>query len=425
VWRGDADGVARLVRTDYNNGAAYNFLTEPSGGERRTSVPFDFATIATQIEELTRDVPRNGGAELTTLRETFAHVDVGDLVARLTDKSTRHSFLPALPRWSISGRYPAPVPPDDFSVLATDGSFMLPDRHSPARFYLINVGRVHLHYGARPDANLSTKAELRYREEELRVNERIPVNPVILGMRRAVDELAALAALAHEVERPAVALQDGTLVLWGLSGQDTVVRDWVLIDYLAAFDDLRERGIPVASYISYPGGDEVADSLRVACCDYPARGLAINCDACQIERATPACAVIPAIADRHLFEHVADLQPGERSDVFRSMSKILSHYREHTIAFFYLNAGTEIARVEIPAWVADNPAQLDLVHAIIYDQCQRGRGYPSVLQEAHEQAVIGADERRVVEQLVEEALARLGIVMLRSAKDASKRGRFV
>ena len=388
-------------------------------------MPFDFSTIALQIEELTREVPRGDAAEFATLRDTFANVDVGELVSRLTDRANRHSFLPALPRWRINGRYPAPAPPDDFSVLATDGSFMLPDRHSPARFYLINVGRVHLHYGARPDAELSTRAELRYREEELRVNERIPVNPVILGMRRAVDELAALAELAHGVERPAVALQDGTLVLWGLGGQETAVRDWILADYLAAFDALRERGIPVASYISYPGGDEVADALRIAACDYPARGLAINCDACRDERATPACAVIPAIADRHLFEHVASLGPGERSDVFRSMSRILSHYGEHTIAFFYLNAGTEIARVEIPAWVADDPAQLDLVHAVIYDQCGRGRGYPSVLQEAHEQAVIGADERRVVEQLVEEALARLGITMLRSAKDASKRGRFV
>lgn len=388
-------------------------------------MPFDFSKIAVQIEELTRAVPRGGRDEFAPLHDAFANVDVGDLVARLTDGTARHSWLPALPDLSLNGRYPAPAPPTDFSVLATDGSFMLPDRHSPARFYLINVGRVHLHYGVRPDAELSTRAELRYREEELRVNDRIPVNPAILGMRRAVDELAALAELALEVERPAVALQDGSLILWGLSSQDAAVRDWVLTDYLTAFDDLRERGIPVASYISYPGGDEVSDALRIASCDYPARGLRINCDACHAEREHPACAIIPAITDRHLFEHIAALQPGERSDVFWSMSKILQHYRDHTIAFFYLHAGTEIARVEIPAWVADDPAQLDLVHAIIYDQCQRGRGYPSVLQEAHEQAVIGADERRVVEQLVEEALARLGIVMLRSAKDASKRGRFV
>jgi hypothetical protein len=370
-------------------------------------VPFDFAKIATQIEELTREVPRGGADEFLPLREAFANVDVGDLVARLTDKRTRHSWLPALPDLTFNRHYPAPVPPADFSVLATDGSFILPDRHSPARFYLINIGRVHLHYGATPGADLSSTAELRYREQELQVDGRIPVNPAILGMRRAV------------------ALQDGTLILWSLNGQDPVVRDWVLHDFLAALDDLRERGVPVASYISYPGGKDVTDALRVSVCDFPGQGRSINCDDCRAERPIPACQIIPSVPDRHVFEHIARLGPGDRSDVYRSASKILQYYGDHAIHFFYLHTGTEIARVEIPQWVAQHPPHLDLIHALIYDQCLRGRGYPSVLQEAHEQAVIGADERRVVETLVEEAMARLGIVMLRSAKDTSKRGRFV
>lgn len=388
-------------------------------------MPFDFAKIATQIEELTREVPRGGQDEFLPLREAFAEIDAGELVARLEDKRTRHSWLPAYPVLHFNRSYPAPPPPADFSVLATDGSFILPDRHSPARFYLINIGRVHLHYGATPGADLSSTAELRYREQELQVDGRIPVNPAILGMRRAADELAALAQLALSVERPAIALQDGTLILWSLNGQEPAVRDWVLRDFLAALDDLRERGVPVASYISYPGGKDVTDALRVSVCDFPSMGRAINCDDCRAERQIPACQVIPTVPDRHVFEHIARLRPGDRSDVYRSASKILQFYGDHAIHFFYLHTGTEIARVEIPRWVADHRPHLDLIHSLIYDQCLRGRGYPSVLQEAHEQAVIGADERRVVETLVEEALARLGIVMLRSAKDTSKRGRFV
>jgi hypothetical protein len=388
-------------------------------------MPFDFAKIASQIDELTRDVPRGGRDEFTFLREAYEQVDAGDVVARITDARNRHSWMPAIPRAGFNGAYPAPPPPADFSVLATDGSFILPDRHSPARFYLINVSRVHFHYGTRPDAELSSQAELRYREHELQVDGRIPVNAAILGMRRAADELAALAALAGTVARPAVALQDGTLILWALSSQEATVQDWVLDDFLTALDDLRERGTPVASYISYPGGKDVADALRLAVCDYPPRGLPINCDRCRAERAVPACQVIPPVPDRHLFAHIANLRPGERSDVYYSASKILQRYREHRIAFFYVQTGVEIARVEIPAWVAESPAQLDIVHSVVYDQCQRGRGYPSVLQEAHEQAVINAGERRTIEIMVEDALARLGIVMLRSAKDTSKRSRFV
>jgi hypothetical protein len=47
------------------------------------------------------------------------------------------------------------------------------------------------------------------------------------------------------------------------------------------------------------------------------------------------------------------------------------------------------------------------------------------LQEAHEQAVIATAERRLVEELVERALAEQGIVYARSAKDRSKRRRGV
>jgi hypothetical protein len=71
---------------------------------------------------------------------------------------------------------------------------------------------------------------------------------------------------------------------------------------------------------------------------------------------------------------------------------------------------------------------LDLVHALVYDQCQRSPDYPPyppALQEAHERAVITTAEGRLVEELVERALAERGIVYARSAKDRSKRRRGV
>ncbi|MCC6626388.1 MAG: hypothetical protein IT340_03180, partial [Chloroflexi bacterium] len=69
------------------------------------------------------------------------------------------------------------------------------------------------------------------------------------------------------------------------------------------------------------------------------------------------------------------------------------------------------------------PDWLDRVHAVVADQARRGDGYPPALQEAHEAAVIAADERRLVEHLIEDAMARAGVTMIRSAKDTSKRVR--
>jgi hypothetical protein len=90
---------------------------------------------------------------------------------------------------------------------------------------------------------------------------------------------------------------------------------------------------------------------------------------------------------------------GERSPVFTSrgqkkgFSRILEQYEDDDwIDFFYLNVDQEIARIEIPAWVGRDPALVDRVHAICFDQACKGRGYPVALAEAHEQAIVrGAD----------------------------------
>jgi len=131
-------------------------------------------------------------------------------------------------------------------------------------------------------------------------------------------------------------------------------------------------------------------------------------------------AINAAIADRLVFDY---LEEGERSDIFESTVPILKKYGQHPIGFFYLNVGEELARIEAPMWVLEDGDKLDLVHALAFDQCQRGRGYPPALQEAHEQAAITTAERRVVEEMIERALAERGLVLPWSAKERSKRER--
>ena len=95
------------------------------------------------------------------------------------------------------------------------------------------------------------------------------------------------------------------------------------------------------------------------------------------------------------------------------------------ILFFYVNVGGEIGRVEVPQWVADDAELLNRVHALVVDQCRRGRGFPPALVEAHEQAVINMGDRQLVERLLEEALAQQQIFVTRSLKDRSKRERSI
>lgn len=393
----------------------------------------DLAGIAGRLEAMVEEHTRQGdGTRFAALEAAYANLRDDDLRSRLQTAKT--SWLLARTDSAFRAAVPAETIEGDFAIVASDGSFILPDRHSPVRFFLINIGKVILRYGSEPDADLSAEPKLYFQEDELFVPNalrKVPVDGAILALKRAVDELRVAAdhALRQRAECPALALQDGTLVLWGLESQQDFVVDWVLPPFLETMRTFRDANVPVAAFISYPGAKEFMNTLRVSVCDYPPRRV-VNCDHCRnriaSEGHTPTCDILPDVTDRFLFENVAHLQPGERSQIFASTSKILDRYGpDFHVHFFYLHTGVEVARVEIPRWVAADRDLLEFTHAAIYDQCQRGGGYPTALQEAHEIAVIRASERRAVEIMLEESLAAHGVVQRRSAKDGSKRGRFV
>ena len=99
---------------------------------------------------------------------------------------------------------------------------------------------------------------------------------------------------------------------------------------------------------------------------------------------------------------------------------IRDSYGEHQVYFYYLNSGNEIARVEIPQWVASNNDLLELGHSLIVEQCKKGQGYPVAISESHEQAVINGSDRQVFHNMVLEALERQGLSSYTSEKERSK-----
>ena len=124
------------------------------------------------------------------------------------------------------------------------------------------------------------------------------------------------------------------------------------------------------------------------------------------------------LQDRHLFRCV--LGVGERSAVFASRSEVLKEYGPHAVVAFYVRLAGEVARVEMPRWCAQVPGWLDLVHAVIVDQAEKGGGYPIVLQEAHERAVVRAEEKEMFFRLLRGHLHRDGLAVGASAKSGSK-----
>ena len=255
---------------------------------------------------------------------------------------------------------------------------------------------------------------------------RVPVEGQLLNAKRDAAEGVMLVELVDEfidASIPAIALQDGTLVRWNLANSEDAVREELLTPYLEALSALKQRRIPVASYISRPRSPEMMGMIRLMVCpdvDVPARKGAV-CEKCSDVAAgrQPTCVLADDIADADMYADL--LKDGQRGPLYVSLARAnRDYYGEHEIHFFYMRVANEIARVEIPKWVATDDELLQRVHAIIYDQAMRGQGYPVALARAHEQAVVKASDRRVFLEMVEQSLIKNEAPALNSRKRSSK-----
>ena len=81
----------------------------------------------------------------------------------------------------------------------------------------------------------------------------------------------------------------------------------------------------------------------------------------------------------------------------------------------------EIARIEVPDWLAEDSELLALSHAMLVKQCQLGLDYPVAISEAHEQAVITGHDREEFRRMTLMLLEQRGLPTPESAKAFSKR----
>ena len=397
-------------------------------------MPLQIDNLAEAIQALAQQTARQARSDhLDRARALLRAMDGPALQAKIDQVKDRVPWLVARPTAEPPGAtFPLPPVPVDHTVVATDGSHMAPDRHSPVRFIVLNIGRARIQYGSHPRAHLSSQGVFWFREKELHVEDEAgvlhPIEGALLGTIMALEELEALADEAALADGQTIALRDGSLIFWHVQNEPPDVQAVLLPRITRALRHFHDMGVPVASYISYPGARDLVNSLRVWLCGSCARvGHCQACEECGPEEGE-LCTHLRPVRDRELL--LGYLRPGERSAIFESSSALQERYQDatgmdHRIQFFYVHTGTEIARVEAPRWVMETPAYRERLHALVVDQCRRGGGYPPVLQEAHEQAVITTEDRRMVEILVEQALARAGIPYIRSMKDWSKRVRGV
>ncbi|MCS6860347.1 MAG: DNA double-strand break repair nuclease NurA [Abditibacteriales bacterium] len=384
----------------------------------------DFAAVKRQINDMVRE-QRNRREELAQrVQRAWEQMMVwsGDWTPLIEKvRGSKTSWLLARITEPAHRIHPRPPRPPQLTVVATDGSQIFPDRHEVSDCYLLNIGAVALPYGSGARPLLSARPLLFFQDADLTVQwngRRIPVTPEIIGLRRTLLEMEELVRLAQSNAPPRLALVDGTLILWTLEGRPADYKATMLKTYLEHLDTLREHRVPVAAYISAPGSTDVVNALRVGLCPYSFA----NCDFCEYKHKPDPlpCAPIEGVSDAMLFARLLS-HVGERSAVFRSASSVLAEYGEHAVCFFYLHVGAEIARVEIPQWVAEDDALLDLVHSGVADQAEKGRGYPVALAEAHAQAVVRGAEREMFYRMMEDTFIRSDVPVRLSLKARTKR----
>ncbi|MFA5628719.1 MAG: DNA double-strand break repair nuclease NurA [Dehalococcoidales bacterium] len=399
----------------------------------------DLNKIASQVEKMTEYIDTGAAERQKRLAKAMSvlcdsSLNINDLKNKI--EAGKISWMPAEPVETLYNKYTAQNPPQNFGVIAADGSQIDIDRHYSARYFLINIGSIILKYGENADADLESNPRLYFDQSELVMTSpesggrEIPIEGSLLGIKRDIEELKHLTQLGSSIQEeiPVLLLADGTLIRWNLMSKDIpefAVNEFLENGFLKCLEDIRkisaDKEIALASYISYPRSADVLGTIRIAVCPYDP----VNCDKCRRENPndTYPCNTVDGVLDKDLFINL--LENGERSALFISRSQIQERYGKHRIHFYYLKTDDEIARIEIPAWIAENEKLLGLTHALILDQCRKGQGYPVALSEAHEQAVVTASDRQNLQTLVEASLSEKNIEISGSAKSFSKRTKWI
>ena len=393
----------------------------------------DLAKLAGQIPGISQHLSKEAEASrqrleraLVLLQETQARQrEIVEIQKNWRDRLIFAAATPVEPLDTCIDLNPAP---SNHTVFATDGSQISPSHHEIAYCYLINVGRIMLHYGQSLYPLLDSLPEVFYKPEDLYVSKQWGIRTEEwMGHRRTVSEAQMLAEMAcrwvlppgaHQ-DTPNLAMVDGSLIYWFLEALPLEARDSILLPILAAWEQLKQTKIPMMGYLSASRSIEAVNFLRLQSCPYDTPNCVVNCSA--IVDHTP-CQVVDPLRDTTLWGHT--LAPGQRGPLWRSNSRILNLYDDaQRVYFCYVNVGTEIARIEVPAWVAEDSVLFEQSLSIMLGQVHKGDGYPIALSEAHNQAVVRGGDRARFFALLEQQMIRAGLKNVgTSYKETRKRG---
>lgn len=390
----------------------------------------DFQKLVVQIEGVGKEslVDKRSHEEL--LQRAFesyraASSDAEATAARLKVNQALALWPVALPLEPFGSHYPLERWNKPVTVVASDGSQIMPSHHEIYSCYLLNIGTAVVSYANKVAPKLETHPRLFHKPEDLYPlvdRRRIHIDELYVSLERNLLELEIAVELAIKARRqdcPVVTMLDGSLIPWSVEKMPEGYQRAYMNRLVQALETLRVAHVPLLGYVSHSRSSDLVNALRVLVCPFPRSDCRTHCGGLN-EEDFP-CSKIWPLSDRQLLATV--LAPKTRSAAFLSAaSAARSLPSEHRTCFLYINVGYEVARLEFPHWMHLDAEAFSLAVNVAVAQVEKGIGYPVCLTEAHHLAVIRGQDRTRFFELLRRHLVALGVDRVKvSPKESRKR----
>lgn len=368
-------------------------------------MPLDYTAIQNKVRELAGQFNDRQNAEagkavraallLDSLAGQNEHARDTILAAAALNSNLR-SAVPT--DEDITASFPAPAVSQDYTLLAADGSQVNPNRHDSIPFGVINIGVFRLDSTLKTPPSEIVDTQLLDLDEI--TNDYGLVGEEVIALRRDLRERRKLAELSKEIGGTVLALTDGPLELFR-DPQGSPETQNEFEQYIGVLHELAGLGTITGGYVDRPGSDLVVRMLGIL-------------DPASDGSAAKGEKSLAPLSDAFLFRD--RIPPQARSAIFAIHSRSAQSYPDETaLHFFYLNTGfpgrPSLARVEIPEWVAADKASVNLLHAVLLEQCALlgGMPYPYALHRSHEIALVSMLDKEQIEQMISREMVARGM----------------
>ena len=272
-------------------------------------------------------------------------------------------------------------PPNNsqYQITASDGSQIAPSAHDEVSVGLINTSLISYSPGSGKSPSIIVNSSF-LKDAAGRI-EMGSISEDMISMKRDLEEIKILSDLGPKGSLPVIALGDGPLELFHQPRMNKTYAG-IFAEYRTAIQEMAGERFILAGYTDKPQAGLITKMLSIS-------------GEKEVD--------LSDLEDIVLFNHI--LLSGQRSAIFELFSASSELYMEDIkLYFFYLQVGSDghpwTVRVEIPAAVAGDQKKVDLLHDALLSQCRLmgSRPYPYILHRAHEEALVGLDEK---EQLIQ------------------------